>query len=418
MSRQLNDKLTAKGSGGLNVEIHPLLKEITPTPRLPKNHNPLKRNVRDVFDPTAINPYLNQADTAIKAKKHRGFELAPQGKFIAEADALRSQLKAEAEQNRHEEEIRLKELVPDTVIGEDKYRLENPPMVEWWDKPYLTVNSYEECRLDESKIDYENESAPVTEYIQHPVFIVNKDSSKTMSPAASTAVFLTKKEMKKMRRNERLQKLKDKQDRIKLGIDPPPPPKVRLSNLMNVLANESARDPTALEMKVRHEAKARVDQHLKQNKQRQLTKEEKQAKIQLQHERDLSRGKFMVVFRIESLNNGKHLYKINMNAKQLELNGICLHNPKFNLVIIEGGSKGIKFYKKLLLKRINWNEQDEDSNDNVVENKCRIVWENEVKQLTFKKWSQMYTQDDENAVDVLRAFGLESYWPQALAVED
>lgn len=405
--------------GGLNIEIHPLLRDIAPTPRIPKNHNPLKRSVRNAFDPTAINPYLNQADSAIRTKKHRSFELVPQGKYIAEADALRTHQKIEAEEQRHQQEIRQKGLLPDTVIGEDKYRIENPPPVEWWDRPYLKENTYD-CRLVETKLDYENDKAPITEFIQHPVFLNSGDSENN---ARTQSVYLTKKEMKKMRRNERLQRLKDKQDRIKLGIDPPPPPKVRLSNLMNVLANESARDPTALEMKVRQEAKARVQQHMRQNKERQLTKEEKSTKIQLQHERDLLRGRYVVVFRIESLANGKHLYKININAKQLDLHGVCLHNPKFNLVIIEGGNKGIKFYKKLLLNRIKWTEPLETAEDGSLgesqsDNQCRVVWENEVKELTFKKWSQMYTNDDDHALDVLRHFGVESYWREALTLDE
>lgn len=44
--------------------------------------------------------------------------------------------------------------------------------------------------------------------------------------------------------------LKDKQDRVLLGIEPPPPPKVKISNLMRVLMNEAVQDPTQIEKQV------------------------------------------------------------------------------------------------------------------------------------------------------------------------
>ena len=71
-------------------------------------------------------------------------------------------------------------------------------------------------------------------------------------------------------KNERQLKQQEKQDRIKLGLDPPPPPKVKLSNLMNVLTNESIKDPTAVENRVKrfnnvliniwHKMKLEIDQ--------------------------------------------------------------------------------------------------------------------------------------------------------------
>jgi len=69
----------------------------------------------------------------------------------------------------------------------------------------------------------------------------------------------------------------------------------------------------------------------------------------------------VAVFRIENLSHGAHKFKVNMNAQQLALNGVCIIADKKlglnlpNVVVVEGGPKAIKFYKKLMLRRIKWN---------------------------------------------------------------
>ena len=64
-------------------------------------------------------------------------------------------------------------------------------------------------------------------------------------------VFLTKKEMKKLRRQNRREAWKEKQDKIRLGLVQPDEPKVKMSNLMRVLGNEAIQDPTKVEAHVR-----------------------------------------------------------------------------------------------------------------------------------------------------------------------
>ena len=59
-----------------------------------------------------------------------------------------------------------------------------------------------------------------------------------------------------------------------------------------------------------------------------------------------------------------------MNAKQLSLNGFCLICDKAsglnfpNLIVVEGGPKAIKFYKKLILRRIHWDKAPQGGNPN------------------------------------------------------
>jgi U4/U6 small nuclear ribonucleoprotein PRP3 len=64
-------------------------------------------------------------------------------------------------------------------------------------------------------------------------------------------MFLTKKEHKKLRRQNRRENWKERQDKIRLGLLAPDEPKVKMSNLMRVLGNEQIMDPTKVEAQVR-----------------------------------------------------------------------------------------------------------------------------------------------------------------------
>jgi len=79
-----------------------------------------------------------------------------------------------------------------------------------------------------------------------------------------------------------------------------------------------------------------------------------------------------------------HVFKVNMNAKQLALNGFVIkpanelvHQP--TMVLVEGGIRAVKFYKNLMLKRIRWAETDPS-------NGCQLLWEGEIDNSTAGKW--------------------------------
>lgn len=412
---------------GLDVEIHPLLKNIglTNIPKLPKDHNPLRQSNQKWFDPLALNPYLDQSDMVINNKKSRHIppplKFISQGKYVAQGEKLREKLKVEHEQTRELEAIKQQGLIPDETIGEQLYQLEVQPLIEWWDRPYLRDNNYMNIN-DESRKVLDDETQPITSYIQHPVLInpiwETKDSNSPIQP-----VYLTKKEQKRIRKNERQLKQQEKQDRIKLGLDPPPPPKVKLSNLMNVLTNESIKDPTAVENRVKREIQQRVDKHLAQNEARKLTKEQKHEKLWNKQEKDLANGIHTTVYKIDKLVNPKHLFKLNISAQEENLVGVCLKNPKFNLVIVEGGEKSIGHYKKLMMKRIKWTENvsqsaTNDPIDDLSNNKCSLVWEGSLPDVHFQKWSIMYSRDDEEALTALKKFDLENYWRLASSLKE
>ena len=60
-------------------------------------------------------------------------------------------------------------------------------------------------------------------------------------------------ERKKLRTQRRVEREKEKQELIRQGLLEPPPPKVKIGNLMRVLGEQAVADPTAIEAQVRSE---------------------------------------------------------------------------------------------------------------------------------------------------------------------
>lgn len=57
------------------------------------------------------------------------------------------------------------------------------------------------------------------------------------------------------------------------------------------------------------------------------------------------------------LSNPLHKAKVRNNSAQDGLTGLVLYHPKFCLIVVEGGAKGLKHFKNLMMKRIDWTEE-------------------------------------------------------------
>ena len=108
---------------------------------------------------------------------------------------------------------------------------------------------------------------------------------------------LTKKEQKKLRRQNRREALKEKAEKIRLGLDKPPEPKLKISNLMRVLGTDAIQDPTKMEAVVRKQMAERAQKHVEDNTQRKLTREEKAAKAIRKVAEDTSLAVHVAVFK-------------------------------------------------------------------------------------------------------------------------
>ena len=212
-----------------------------------------------------------------------------------------------------------------------------------------------------------------------------------------------------MRRQKRLESQKEKQDKIRLGLLPPDPPKVKIANLMRVLGTEAVQDPTLIEAQVRKQIEERQRRHEEHNDATRLTDEQRKEKKAQKLIEDLSEGAHVAVFRIKNLEHSHFKFKVHKNAQQHNLNGTAILYPDFNVVIVEGGPKGIKFYKNLLLRRVEWNKFDEGDDLN----ECVLVWEGEVPRPVFKGFRFKPIPSEMMVREFLEKFNAVHYWNAA-----
>jgi len=153
--------------------------------------------------------------------------------------------------------------------------------------------------------------------------------------------------------------------------------------------------------------------------------------------------------RVKNLSDPAHQFKVRKNAEQLNLTGVCIFNPAFNLVYVEGAHKFMKNYKRLMLHRIQWtkaapprnNEEvelenpdsdvegeeegvgasstpaaksadGEDKKQSLEDNTCHLVWEGQLRDRAFVGFKVKGTQTDRDAKEFLGE-KLKGYWDMA-----
>ena len=307
------------------------------------------------LDEIKANPFydasLSSKSAVARGRHSRQLVFNQKGKYIQQAAALRRQAQLEAMKKRIAEQAR-KVGIEEELDAEKAFVVSAPPALEWWDEGLVNGDSYDAIS-DPVKMKIDTEDSIITVYIQHPVLL--EPPQEKIIPAPKP-MFLTSKEQAKLRRQRRMADLKEQQAKIRLGLEPAPPPKVKKSNLMRVLGEEAVKDPTAVEARVNREIAERKSKHDMTNEERKLTDEQRHEKLVAQQQGDLAKGIFTNVYRIDNLANGRHRYKIAVNAEQNALTGVCIMHPKMNLVIVEGGAHSIRFYKRLMMNRIDWTE--------------------------------------------------------------
>ena len=136
----------------------------------------------------------------------------------------------------------------------------------------------------------ERYASAISDLVEHPIQL--KPPDEPLQPQYLKVVFriwslssinffqasLTKKERKKMRRQNRREALKEKSEKVRLGLEKPPDAKLKISNLMRVLGTDAVQDPTKMEAIVRKQMAEREQKHVEDNRSRKLTRDEKVAK--------------------------------------------------------------------------------------------------------------------------------------------
>ncbi|XP_075221644.1 pre-mRNA processing factor 3 isoform X2 [Lycorma delicatula] len=328
-----------------------------------------ERTVEDISDSHFFDPRIG-AKPSIRNK--RALRFHEPGKFQQLADRMRMKAQLEKLQSEISQIARKTGITSATKLAliapKVETQVDEIPEVEWWDSVILENDEY--FNADGNLCIKES---AITHLVEHP--IQAKSPADSMKPTYMP-VFLTKKERKKLRRQNRREAWKEEQEKIRLGLEPPPEPKLRISNLMRVLGTEAVQDPTKIEAHVRAQMAKRKKAHEEANASRKLTDEQRREKKMRKLQEDTTLGVHVAVYRVRELTSASKKFKVETNAKQLFMTGGVVMFKDCNVIVVEGGIKQQKKFKRLMIHRIKWEEDTIKAASGKEEpNKCDLVWE-------------------------------------------
>ncbi|GMT18622.1 hypothetical protein PFISCL1PPCAC_9919, partial [Pristionchus fissidentatus] len=369
-----------------------------------------KEDLVEFLDPRLKLKSATRGRRAIVFHEKGEFEtIANKQRAKAKLEKLQQEISKAAKQTGISSAVKLAMVTP---AGASK--VEMIPPIEWWDQVVIEADDYEMLPTEDDATRYDN---TISDLIEHPIKL--QPPNESLQPHY-LRVYLTTKERKKIRRQNRKETLKEKQEKIRLGLEKPPEPKMKISNLMRVLGTDAIQDPTKMEAHVRKQMMDRQKKHEKENEDRKLTKEEKAAKKTKKLSEDVSLGVHVAVYRIKSLVHPAKKFKVEMNAKQLQMTGAILMHKDMNVVVVEGGPKQQKFYKNLMLTRVKWEEEIIGEKKAAVDkdqpgerNKCEMIWEGIVKKRAFRDLRVHTATIEKQAREILEKHGVAHYWDLA-----
>ena len=335
-----------------------------------------------------------------------------------EAQALKALNKQLEEQSavETEEEARMR-----------AFTVQPPPEVEWWDEDFANQDV--------------DTNPNITDIVTIPVPMEKPQKKLERKPFVLP---LTQKENKKKRRLRRAAAHQELTQKIRLGLEPTPAPKLTKQNFMRVMPEEAISNPTLVEHLVNQQIEERQTKHVEANESRKLSKEERLEKTKAQAERNAKMGLKQLVFSI-ALGSAppyqlltKHKYLLQQNASQWhDISGVGIVMPRFTLLFVEGGELSTRHLKHLVVNRIKYlkilaeardrdsslivpselDRQNHDKGPNPVEKDptAKLIFEGEIRKRVFKKWGGLRNFSSEAyARTQLEKFGVASFISQAI----
>lgn len=382
LAKQLQLKIEAE----LNMLSSGLLEDKLPEePVLP---------MRVDYDPTIFDTRVGGGLTGRKIRKGRALKFFKQGSLVKKANRI-TQLLERQYIHATPSAAAMAELDDDVnYMSGDEI-----PEVEWWDKNYIIgAEGYDAKKL---KLDL------ITHYIHHPRAL----GDLSMEEAPKMPLYLTKREKDKRRRKKSKAKHDEMIDKIILGIEKPPEPKLKLSNIVRVLGSQSYADPSAAEGKAKTQMRIRRMKHLLHNENRRLTPSQRSEKKRKQLLEDTNKEVHVSVFRVSNLSDTKIQWKIKTNAKQYNLTGRMLLFKNMNMVLVEGGVKGIRRLTALMTRRINWSEKETST-------PCIHVWQGITGSPVFQEFLVETFEEETDVIKYLDQKKVLGYWKQCKEFQD
>ena len=125
---------------------------------------------------------------------------------------------------------------------------------------------------------------------------------------------LTEKEKKRLKKLNKMAKVEEEMEKVKLGLVQAPAPRITMSNFMKVMPREAAADPSRVEAEARKAVEKRQEEHLKHNEDRKVTGAAKDAKMKRRNYRDMEKGCHVAVFKVTDFSSKQIKFKVDMNA--------------------------------------------------------------------------------------------------------
>uniref|UniRef100_A0A182YDW1 Uncharacterized protein n=1 Tax=Anopheles stephensi TaxID=30069 RepID=A0A182YDW1_ANOST len=375
-----------------------------------RNQQASERTAVDVSNETQFHDDRIVLKPAVRIKRSLRFH--EPGKFQQLAERLRMKAQLEKLQNEISQIARKTGISSATKLAliapKSDTHVNDVPQMEWWDSVILmddfnTLDAQGNISIRESSI---------TNLIEHPTQMRPPNES---SRGVYLPVFLTKKERRKLRRQNRREAWKEEQEKIRLGLEAPPEPKLRISNLMRVLGTEAVQDPTKIEAHVREQMVKRQKIHEEANAARKLTDDQRREKKMRKMKEDTTLGVHVAVYRIRELQEQQSKkFKVETNAKQLFLTGACVLFRDCCVVVVEGGPKQQKKYRRLMLHRIKWEEDlVKNADGKEIPNSCVLVWEGMNQRRNFGEFKYKSFPLEKSARDFFQKHHVEHYWDLA-----
>ncbi|NXI41977.1 PRPF3 protein, partial [Galbula dea] len=357
------------------------------------------------FDPrVSITPAQRQKRTFKFHEKGKFEKIAQRLRTKAQLEKLQAEISQAARKTGIHTSTKLALITPKKELKEGDI-----PEIEWWDS-YIIPNGLDLKGGTSSKRD---EYFGITNLVEHPAQL-NPPAGSLRSNPCPCSCFLSL------------------QGCLVFQCPPGTSPSssllslaVRISNLMRVLGTEAVQDPTKVEAHVRAQMAKRQKAHEEANAARKLTAEQRKAKKVKKLKEDVSQGVHIAVYRVRNLSNPAKKFKIEANAGQLYLTGVVVLHKDVNVVVVEGGPKAQKKFKRLMLHRIKWDEQtsntkgedDDESDEESVKktNKCSLVWEGTAKDRSFGEMKFKQCPTENMAREHFKKHGAEHYWDLALS---
>ncbi|NWT07144.1 PRPF3 protein, partial [Mionectes macconnelli] len=355
------------------------------------------------FDPrVSITPAQRQKRTFKFHEKGKFEKIAQRLRTKAQLEKLQAEISQAARKTGIHTSTKLALITPKKELKEGEI-----PEIEWWDS-YIIPNGLDLKGGASSKRD---EYFGITNLVEHPAQL-NPPASPGPSPVPVPDGSLSRPLSRSCARQEPSQPLSHSLA-------------VRISNLMRVLGTEAVQDPTKVEAHVRAQMAKRQKAHEEANAARKLTAEQRKAKKVKKLKEDVSQGVHIAVYRVRNLSNPAKKFKIEANAGQLYLTGVVVLHKDVNVVVVEGGPKAQKKFKRLMLHRIKWDEQtsntkgedDDESDEESVKktNKCSLVWEGTAKERSFGEMKFKQCPTENMAREHFKKHSAEHYWDLALS---